>query len=122
MKKILVLLQVASVFACQTNPHQANIEVVKEYVEAVESLDYDAMDNLLSDTYEGYGPSAGDTIQKAAAVASWKKNVEELYKKIVVMDGTNKMSPSTQSCRPMKGRNPRKMSGSEMCGGATDFR
>lgn len=82
MKKLLVILVVASVFACQSNPHDANIEVVKQYVEAVESLDYNAMESLLADTYEGYGPSAGDTIQKDAAVASWKKNVEDLYQKI----------------------------------------
>ncbi len=82
MKKIFVILIVAFVFACQPNPHDANIEVVKQYVEAVESLDYDAMENLLADSYEGYGPSSRDTIQKAGAVESWKKNVDELYAKI----------------------------------------
>jgi hypothetical protein len=82
MKKAFLILLAASVFACQGDPHKANIEVVKKYVEAVESLDYNAMDNLLGDNYEGYGPSAGDTIRKEGAVTSWKKNVEDLYENI----------------------------------------
>ena len=100
MKKLLVIFVVASVFACQTNPHEANIEVVKQYVEAVESLDYNVMEDLLAETYEGYGPSSTDTIRKAAAVTSWKKNVEDLYGKIeysrsqfagvTIPDGPNK--------------------------------
>ena len=82
MKKLPLFLLAASFFACQTNPHQANIKVVKQYIEAVEGLNYDAMDNLLAESYEGYGPSAGDTIKKAAAIASWKKSVDELYANI----------------------------------------
>jgi len=82
MKNVFLFLLMASVLACQSDPHKANIEVVKQYVEAVENLDYNAMDNLLADTYEGYGPSAGDTIQKGGAIASWKRNVEYLYKNI----------------------------------------
>jgi hypothetical protein len=43
------------------------------------------MEAMLADNYQGYGPSVGDTITKAAAVESWKKSVEELYKKIEYM-------------------------------------
>ena len=82
MRILISFLLIALVFACKSDPHKANIEVAKQYVEAVENLDYNAMENLLADTYEGYGPSVGDTIQKAAALESWKKNVAELYEKI----------------------------------------
>ena len=82
MKKYIFLLFLPFLIACGSDNHEANIAVVKEYVEAVESLDLNAMENLLAENYEGYGPSAGDTIQRAAAVESWKKNVEELYEKI----------------------------------------
>ena len=82
MKKYIFLLFLPFLIACGSDNHEANIAVVKEYVEAVESLDLNAMENLLAENYEGYGPSAGDTIQRAAAVESWKKNVDELYEKI----------------------------------------
>ena len=75
-------LLIALAVACQSDPHSANVAVVKQYVAAVENLDYNAMENLLADNYEGYGPSVGDTIQKAAAVEGWKKNVADLYEKI----------------------------------------
>jgi hypothetical protein len=82
MKKIVLMLLVPLVFACKKSPHEANIATVKQYVQSVESLDYVAMESLLAENYEGYGPSAGDTIRREAAVESWKKSVEELYDKI----------------------------------------
>ncbi|MGB5404351.1 MAG: nuclear transport factor 2 family protein [Robiginitalea sp.] len=82
MKKYIFILLLPLFMACGTNNHEANITVVKQYVDAVEALDYDAMENLLAENYEGFGPSAGDTIHKAAAVESWKKSVDELYEKI----------------------------------------
>lgn len=82
MKKYMYLMFLPLLLACGKDPHEANIAVVKQYVSAVESLDYSAMEILLADTYEGYGPSVGDTIHRDAAVESWKKNVAELYDKI----------------------------------------
>lgn len=82
MKKIYFFLLVPLFLACKGNSHEANIEVVRQYVQAVEDLDYTRMENLLAENYQGYGPSVGDTIQKEAAVAGWKKNVAELYDKI----------------------------------------
>ena len=82
MRKLYLLLLLPLVFACQSNPHEANIAVVKEYVAAVESLDYNAMENLLAENYVGYGPSSGDTIHREAAVETWQRSVEELYNKI----------------------------------------
>jgi ketosteroid isomerase-like protein len=82
MKHAFLFLLVPIVFACGSKNHDANIAVVKQYVAAVENLDYVAMEGLLADNYQGYGPSVGDTIGKIAAVENWKKNVEDLYKKI----------------------------------------
>lgn len=82
MKHAFLILLVPIVFACGTKNHDANIATVKQYVKAVENLDYTVMEDLLADNYQGYGPSVGDTISKIAAVQSWKENVEDLYEKI----------------------------------------
>jgi hypothetical protein len=37
------------------------------------------MDSLLADNYMGYGPSVGDSINKADALANWKYNAANLY-------------------------------------------
>lgn len=82
MKQILLILLIPVFFACGSKSHDANIAVVKQYVNAVENLDYTAMGDLLADNYLGYGPSVGDTIGKIAAVESWKESVDDLYEKI----------------------------------------
>ena len=82
MKKYMFFLFLPLLIACGKDNHEANIAVVKQYVEAVEALDYNAMESLLAENYEGYGPSAGDTIDREEAVASWKQNVDALYEKI----------------------------------------
>lgn len=86
MKKYIILgALVAGLFACTSNTAKMqadNVEVVKNYVKAVENLDFDVMSNSLDENYMGLGPSYGDTIYKAQAVANWKSNVEELYAKI----------------------------------------
>ena len=82
MKHTFIVLIVLFAFACGSKNHDANIAVVKQYVEAVENLDYTAMESLLAENYEGYGPSAGDTISRDAAVENWKMNVADLYQKI----------------------------------------
>ncbi len=40
------------------------------------------MESLLDDSYYGFGPSYGDSINKDQAVINWKYNVEHLYKSI----------------------------------------
>lgn len=82
MKNAILILLAFVAFACESKNHDVNIAVVKQYVKAVENLDYSAMETLLADNYQGYGPSVGDTIGKIAAVESWKKNVDNLYQKI----------------------------------------
>ena len=86
MKKLLLLSSVITLFllGCQDGSQniEKNIALVDGYVDAVEQLDYDIMENFLADDYMGYGPSATDSINKADAVAQWKTNVDELYQKI----------------------------------------
>ena len=60
----------------------ANVELVNKYIKAVEDLDFEGMGQYLDENYMGLGPSFGDTINKADAVANWKANVNSLYKKI----------------------------------------
>jgi ketosteroid isomerase-like protein len=61
---------------------QKNVELIDRYVNAVEDLDYKAMEELLADDYLGLGPSYGDSIRKPEAIANLKANVENLYQSI----------------------------------------
>jgi len=86
MKKYIIFTAlVAGLFACTSNNEKneaKNAEVVKNYVTAVENLDFESMDKFLDDKYMGLGPSYGDTIYKDQAIANWKYYVENLYEKI----------------------------------------
>jgi hypothetical protein len=86
MKKYIILTAlVAGLFACtpnNSNKQAENVEVIKNYVAAVEKLDFESMDKFLDDKYMGLGPSYGDTIYKDQAIANWKYYVENLYEKI----------------------------------------
>ncbi len=86
MKNYILLAAMAiGLFACSSNTEKKqadNVTLIKNYVKAVENLDFDAMNDYLADNYMGLGPSFGDTIYKAQAVANWKSHVEELYEKI----------------------------------------
>ena len=55
---------------------------VDGYVNAVQQLNHDLMDEFLSDDYMGYGPSVMDSINKADAVVQWRSNVDMIYEKI----------------------------------------
>lgn len=89
MKYAFLVLLAFAALACDPNAakHKANVKIVTDYVRAVESLNYGAMEELLADNYVGYGPSVSDTIYKEQVVASWKKNVESLYESIVYERG-----------------------------------
>lgn len=84
MNKLLVAIVVGLIVSCnsQSPQNDTNIALVEKYVQAVEQLDYNAMDNLLSEDYLGVGPSYGDSTNKETAVDDWKYNVENLYEKI----------------------------------------
>lgn len=80
--------------------NQEHIDLVNKYIKSVEDMDFDGMGQFLDENYMGLGPSFGDTIYKADAVANWKENVTNLYKKIhynrsksaavTIPDGDNK--------------------------------
>ncbi len=85
MKNFFYLsLVMASIVSCTGLDTKAtkNAALVKDYVSAVQNLDYNLMETYLSEDYMGYGPSLNDSITKSGAIDSWKKNVAELYEKI----------------------------------------
>ncbi|MBN2173982.1 MAG: hypothetical protein JW731_07615 [Bacteroidales bacterium] len=86
MKNFIILAaMVFGLFACtpDNSKQQAeNVELVKNYVAAVENLDFEAMGNFLDEDYLGIGPSYGDSIRKKEAVENWKWSTENLYEKI----------------------------------------
>ena len=107
MKKLVIIFAISMcLYACNSSgitdekKNAANIELITNYVKAVEDLNFEAMANYLDDNYIGMGPSYGDTIHKAEAVANWKANVANLYEKIhynrslmaavTIPDGDNK--------------------------------
>ena len=103
MRKLLfVLALVPLLFSCSTKKDNSahNIALIEKYIHAVETLDYNVMEDLLSDNYYGYGPSFNDSIGKKQAVINWRYNAENLYSSIsynrsqnaavIVPDGPNK--------------------------------
>jgi hypothetical protein len=103
MKKILfplLLILLLTGCAVKDSGDSNNIALVERYIRAVEQMDYQTMDSLLSDDYIGYGPSYGDSINKAQALENWKYNIENIYESIrynrsrnvavTIPDGPNK--------------------------------
>lgn len=86
MKQLILYAAVcAGAFSCTSPADQKekqNIAIAKEYREAVESKDAGKMETLLADNYMGFGPSVGDSTNKADAIANWKFNAENLYESI----------------------------------------
>jgi len=84
MKKIFLVALMFSLF-CSCAPNDSskeNVALIENYIQAVENLDYEAMDQILDDTYLGIGPARQDSINKENAIKNWKHNVENLYEKI----------------------------------------
>ncbi|MCP4882444.1 MAG: nuclear transport factor 2 family protein [Flavobacteriales bacterium] len=80
---LLAILLVLLLSSCVSNDQsKENIELIGSYIEAVENLDFEAMDNILDDDYIGIGPSRNDSLNKDQAIKNWKNNVENLYEKI----------------------------------------
>jgi hypothetical protein len=86
MKKIILFAALSvCLFACTSNnaaKDKENMELVSNYIKAVENLNFEGMGNFLDEKYMGMGPSYGDTIYKPQALANWKDNVTNLYEKI----------------------------------------
>lgn len=81
----MTLLVVSTLlFACSTpvDNSEKNIKIIEDYIAAVEELNSEAMDQILDDSYIGYGPSYNNEINKDDAIANWKNYTENLYKSI----------------------------------------
>jgi ketosteroid isomerase-like protein len=83
MKQLLLLVIISiSLASCTSNKgdkEKANLAIAKKYMDAVESKNVAIMDSLLSEKYIGYGPSVSDSVNKAAAIATFKENADNLY-------------------------------------------
>lgn len=85
MKNLIIVFFVillAAGCSVQNAHNEENIALIENYIQAVENMDYDAMDKLLDDSYLGIGPSVGDSINKEMAIVNWKFNLEFLYENI----------------------------------------
>ena len=67
----------------QQNKHKENVALIEKYVQAVEELDYESIENLLDESYLGLGPSIGDSIRKTEVIETLKINFEHLYEKAI---------------------------------------
>jgi hypothetical protein len=84
MKPIFFILVLTTLFmSCsQPNNNKANVALIESYVQAVENLDYEAIEGVLDDNYVGLGPSFGDSIRKPEVIETMKVNFEFLYESI----------------------------------------
>jgi len=84
MKKLLLIGLLFVAVSCDSGPDEgdANIEIVKKYISAVESKDYATMESLLADNYIGIGPSVNDSTSKPQAMENWKDESADLYENI----------------------------------------
>jgi hypothetical protein len=86
MKNLILLVVITMCLAACTSKlnikDNADIDLVKNYVQSVENMDFNAMEKFLDDNYLGMGPSVGDSVGKTDAVENWKSNVANLYEKI----------------------------------------
>ena len=57
------------------NPNaDADIKIVRDYLNAIAEGDLDKVANLLADEYKGYGPSPVDSTTKELTITRWKEN------------------------------------------------
>lgn len=84
MKHLLNILVVAFLLvSCgQQNNSKANVALIEKYVNAVEELDYESIEEVLDESYLGLGPSVGDSIRKPEVIETMKINFEHLYETI----------------------------------------
>jgi len=85
MKKLFItFLVLPFLMSCSSDngKSEKNIQLVKNYIQAVEDMDYTTMASLLDENYYGYGPSYGDSIGKKEALEYWKQNANNLYRSI----------------------------------------
>lgn len=81
---VLLLLAFNIILSCSTqnDTFKKNEELIKKYVQAVESNDKATISLLLDDNYVGLGPSASDSIDKNGVIENWQYNMANLYESI----------------------------------------
>jgi len=92
MKKIILATFLLTILiACSSTDKktESNIALITKYVKAVENNDSATMESLMDESYWGFGPSAGDSINKEGVIASWKNNIENLYDGITYSKSKN---------------------------------
>ncbi len=86
MKQLLIIVVITmGLFACTASSDKTekeNLEVVKKYMNAVETNNVEEMSALLADNYKGYGPSVNDSTTKEEAINNWKQNITTLYESV----------------------------------------
>jgi hypothetical protein len=86
MKQLIYLAAISiGVFSCSSptkDKEKEHLAIADKYIAAVETGNTATMDSLLADNYMGYGPSVGDSTNKADATKNWKYNIENLYESI----------------------------------------
>ncbi len=98
---VIGIISLSMLLSCSnTMESSEELLVVKDYVRAVETGDYNFMTEVLDDSYFGFGPSFNDSISKDQALMNWKENVANLYESItyqksqfanlIISKGTNK--------------------------------
>lgn len=80
----LTILVIPIALACSMNGDlgNENLQLIEKYVQAVENMDFDAMETYLADDYIGIGPSYGDSVRRDQAIVNWKDNLDNLYERI----------------------------------------
>lgn len=86
MKQLIILIVISvAFFACtdtSDKTEKANLDIVKKYMNAVETNNVEDMSALLADNYKGYGPSINDSVTKEEAINNWKQNIANLYESV----------------------------------------
>lgn len=85
MKRLLLIAIISALFfGCASTDASINknIKIVEQYVKSVQTKDEALMNNLLADSYMGYGPGINDSVNKTEAIANWRWVSDSLYESI----------------------------------------
>jgi len=86
MKQLIFLAAIFTLlFSCTSSADKKkteNLALARMFLNAVETKDVKTMDSLLADTYIGFGPSMGDSVNKEEALNGFKQNSENLYESV----------------------------------------
>lgn len=91
MKQLIILSMILWIAACDQPPSEptgpseaealaeANTDLVYGYLDAIASGDLDAMANVLSDEFIGFGPNFGDSATKVQVLENWTTNWDSVF-------------------------------------------